>query len=121
MFDFMTGSEASDYRAVSAGWRSVARAKALSIDGGHEGDVVGENLLMHGILPFIPPKANRCELISRDCRRCTRRTHMWAFQAVLLLPSTKKTAISFANFSKLATICRWLPHFVNAARLDTNF
>ena len=47
----------------------VTKPKALLADKGYDGDAVRENLLMHGILPIIPPKANRREPIPCDFRR----------------------------------------------------
>ena len=47
----------------------VNKPKALLADKGYDGDAVRANLLMRGILPIIPPKANRREPIVCDFRR----------------------------------------------------
>lgn len=38
-------------------------------DKGHDGDALRETLLMHGILPIIPPRANRRAPEPPDDRR----------------------------------------------------
>ncbi len=37
----------------------LPRPKALLADKGYDGDSFRENLLLHGILPIIPPRSNR--------------------------------------------------------------
>ena len=37
----------------------IAQPKMMLADKGYDGDEVRSSLLMHGILPVIPPKANR--------------------------------------------------------------
>ena len=60
----------SDYRAVPALLdMPVAKPKALLADKGYDGDAVREDLLWRGILPIIPPKANRREPPACDFRR----------------------------------------------------
>ena len=44
----------------------VNKPNALLADKGYDGDAVRENLLIRGILPIIPPKANRREPIACD-------------------------------------------------------
>nr|WP_246725554.1 transposase [Beijerinckia sp. L45] len=56
----VTGGEASDYTAVPQLLAlPVGRPKAMLADKGYDGDDVRAALLMNGILPIIPPKANR--------------------------------------------------------------
>ncbi len=97
----------------------VAKPKALLADKGYDGDAVRENLLMQGILPIIPPKANRREPIPCDFRRYRDRNriermfgHLKQFRRIAT--RYDKTALSFASFLNLAAIRKWLPHFVNA-------
>jgi transposase len=97
----------------------VAKPKALLADKGYDGDAVRENLLMHDILPIIPPRANRREPIPCDFRRYKDRNriermfgHLKQFRRVAT--RYDKTALSFASFLNLAAIRRWLPRFVNA-------
>jgi len=44
----------------------IAQPKMMLADKGYDGDEVRSSLLMHGILPVIPPKANRKQAISCD-------------------------------------------------------
>ena len=56
----LTGGEVSDYRAVPQLLDlSVQPPKALLADKGYDSDAVRERLLLHNILPVIPPKT--CE------------------------------------------------------------
>lgn len=113
--------EASDYGAVDALMAiPVTKPKALLADKGYDGDTVRENLLMQGILPIIPPKANRREPIPCDFRRYRDRNriermfgHLKQFRRIAT--RYDKTALSFTSFLNLAAIRKWLPNFVNAA------
>ena len=98
----------------------VTKPKALLADKGYDGDAVRENLLMHGILPIIPPKANRREPIPCDFRRYRDRNRIERMFGQLkqfrrVATRYDKTALSFASFLNLAAIRKWLPNFVNAA------
>jgi transposase len=98
----------------------VAKPKALLADKGYDGDAVRENLLMQGILPIIPPKANRREPIPCDFRRYRDRNRIERMFGQLkqfrrIATRYDKTALSFASFLNLAAIRKWLPNFVNAA------
>jgi IS5 family transposase len=56
----------SDYRAGPALLdMPVAKPKALLADKGYDGDAAREDMLWRGILPIIPPKANRRDLETR--------------------------------------------------------
>jgi transposase len=98
----------------------VTKPKALLADKGYDGNAVRENLLMCGILPIIPPKANRRELTPcyfrryRDRNRIERMFgHLKQFRRIAT--RYDKTALSFASFLNLAAIRKWLPNFVSAA------
>jgi transposase len=98
----------------------VTKPKALLADKGYDGDTVRENLLMRGILPIIPPKANRRGPIPCDFRRYRDRNriermfgHLKQFRRIAT--RYDKTALSFTSFLNLAAIRKWLPNFVNAA------
>lgn len=97
----------------------VPKPKALLADKGYDGDTVRENLLLQGILPIIPPKSNRREIIPCDFRRYRDRNRierMFGFLKQFRRIATRyeKTSLSFASFLNLAAIRMWLPHFVNA-------
>ncbi|WP_245653474.1 transposase [Sphingomonas pituitosa] len=73
----LTGGEASDYGAVDHLMAlPVSKPKALLANKGYDGDAVRANLLMRGILPIIPPKANWREPIAYDFRRYRHRTRI---------------------------------------------
>ena len=96
----------------------VAKPKALLADKGYDGDAVRASLLMRGILPIIPPKANRREPIACDFRRYRDRNRIERMFGYLkhqrrIATRYDKTALSFASFLNLAAIRRWIPNFVN--------
>ena len=65
----LTGGEASDYKAVDELIAlPVARPRLMLADKGYDSDDVRTSLLLKGILPVIPPKANRKEAIACDYR-----------------------------------------------------
>lgn len=118
----LTGGEASDYGAVDALMAiPVTKPKALLADKGYDGDTVRENLLIQGILPIIPPKANRREPIPCDFRRYRDRHriermfgHLKQFRRIAT--RYDKTVLSFVSFLNLAAIRKWLHNFVNVAQ-----
>src|SRR3546814_2420602 len=62
----LTGGEASDYTAAEPLMAiPVATPKALLADKGYDGDRFRASLLVRGILPIIPPRANRKAQIGR--------------------------------------------------------
>ena len=61
----------------------VVKPKALLADKGYDGDAVREDLLLRGILPIIPPKANRREPPACDFRRYRDRNHVAGRTVVL--------------------------------------
>lgn len=98
----------------------VAKPKVLLADKGYDGDAVRVNLLAHGILPIIPPKANRREHIPCDFRRYRDRYRIKRMFGHLkhqrcIATRYDKIALSFATFLNLAAIRKWLPNFVHAA------
>jgi transposase len=111
----------SDYRAVPALLDiPVAKPKALLADKGYDGDAVREDLLWRGILPIIPPKANRREAIACDFRRYRDRNHVERLfnrlkQSRRIATRYDKTATSYLGFLCLAAAKLWLKHYVNMA------
>jgi transposase len=76
-------------------------------DKGYHGDDVRSSLLMHGILPVIPPKANRKEPIARDFKACKDRNRIERMfnplkQFRRIATRYDKTALSFTGFLCLA-------------------
>ena len=47
----------------------LAKPRLLLADKGYDGDAVREGLLIHGILPVIPPRSNRSRPITCDDRQ----------------------------------------------------
>jgi transposase len=87
-------------------------------DKGYDGDDVRSSLLMKGILPVIPPKANRKEPIACDFqayrdRNCIERMFNRLKQSRRIATRYDKTAISFRAFLSLAAVRIWLPSIVN--------
>nr|WP_298822851.1 transposase [uncultured Roseibium sp.] len=65
----LTGGEASDYSTVPALLNMPCRKPRLFLaDKGYDGDAVRQSMLLAGICPIIPPKANRKEQIACDFR-----------------------------------------------------
>lgn len=89
----------------------VNKPKALLADRGYDGDAVREALLIRGILPVIPPKANRKIAIPCDFSRYRDRNRIKHMRRI----GTRydKTALSFESFLNIAAIRRWLKDFVN--------
>jgi hypothetical protein len=67
----------SDYRTVPVLLDvPVAKPKALLDDRGYDGGAIREDPLWRGILPIIPPKANRRQPPSCDFRRYRDSNHV---------------------------------------------
>ena len=98
----------SDYRAVPALLNMpVAKPKALLADKGYDGDAVREDLLWRGILPIIPPKANRRDPAACDFWRYRDRNQVERLfnrlkQSRRIATRYDKTASSFLGFLSLA-------------------
>lgn len=96
----------------------LARPRLLLADKGYDGDAVREGLLVHGILPVIPPRANRAQPIACDYRRYKDRNRIERMfnrlkQFRRIATRYDKTASSFLAFLNLAAAKLWLPTFVN--------
>ena len=109
----------SDYRAVPALLDiPVTAPKAMLADKGYDGDSVRETLLLRGILPIIPPKANRRDPAPCDFSRYRDRNHVERLfnrlkQSRRIATRYDKTAASFLGFLCLAAAKLWLTHYVN--------
>ena len=87
-------------------------------DKGYDGNDVRSSILLKGILPVIPPKANRKTPIACDFRAYRDRNRIERMFNHLKQPrriATRydKTALSFLSFLNLAASRLWLKHFVN--------
>jgi transposase len=96
----------------------VKAPKAMLADKGYDSDAVRETLLLHNILPVIPPKSNRREPASCDYRRYRDRNQVERLfnrlkQFRRIATRYDKTASSFLGFLCLAAVKVWLPHYVN--------
>jgi transposase len=94
------------------------KPKMMLADKGYDGDEVRTALLMKGILPVIPPKANRKEQIACDFRAYKDRNRIERMfnrlkQARRIATRYDKTAISFLGFLNIAASRLWLKHYVN--------
>jgi len=89
-------------------------------DKGYDSDDVRASLLLKGILPIIPPKANRKEAIACDFRSYKDRNRVERMfnklkQFRRIATRYDKTAVSFLGFLALAAAQLWMPTFVNTA------
>jgi transposase len=96
----------------------VPKPKALLADKGYDGDSVRESLLIHNILPVIPPKSNRRDPAPCDFRRYKDRNRIERMFGVMkhqrrIATRYDKTALSFASFLNLAAARLWLKSYVN--------
>lgn len=96
----------------------VAIPRMLLADKGYDGDAVRENLLFHGVLPVIPPRANRSQPIACNFQRYKDRNRIERMfnrlkQFRRIATRYDKTAKSFLAFLHLAAAKLWLPTFVN--------
>ena len=111
----------SDYRAVPALLDiPVTAPKAMLADKGYDGDSVRETLLLRGILPIIPPKADRRDPAPCDFSRYRDRNHVERLfnrlkQSRRIATRYDKTAASFLGFLCLAAAKLRLTHYVNRA------
>jgi len=115
----LTGGETSDYLAVPELLdMPVAKPQAMLADKGYDGGEVRSSLLMHGILPVIPPKSNRTGPIACDFERYKDRNRIERMfnrlkQFRRIAMRYDKTAKSYLGFLCLAAAKMWLRHFVN--------
>ena len=96
----------------------VAKPRLMLADKGYDSDDVRTRLLLKGILPVIPPKANRKEPIACDFTAYKDRNRIERMfnrlkQFRRIATRFDKTAKSFAAFLALAAVRIWMPHFVN--------
>jgi len=87
-------------------------------DKGYDSDDVRSSLLLNGILPVIPPKANRKEPIACDFRAYKDRNRVERMfnklkQFRRITTRYDKTAVSFLGFLALAAAKLWIPTYVN--------
>jgi transposase len=96
----------------------VHNPRALLADKGYDGDDVRDSLLLKGILPVIPPKANRrnpadCDYRQYRDRNRIERMFNKIYQFRRIATRYDKTARSFLSFLAIAAVKLWLPTFVN--------
>jgi transposase len=89
-------------------------------DKGFDGDDVRSALLLQGISPVIPPKANRvdppaCDFKAYKDRNRIERMFSRLKQFRRIATRYDKTRLSYAGFLALAAAYIWLPTFVNTA------
>ena len=89
-------------------------------DKGYDGDEVRTALLLRGILPVIPSKANRKKPVACDFRAYKDRNRIERMfnrlkQARRIATRYDKTACSFIAFLNIAAARLWLTDFVNRA------
>jgi transposase len=94
----------------------VGKPRLFLADKGYDADAVREELLMHGILPVIPPKANRkdpssCNFSAYKDRNRIERMFNRLKQFRRVATRYDKTRISFEAFLSLAAAKIWLSHF----------
>jgi len=117
----LSGGEASDHTAAEPLMDlPLPRPNALLADKGYDSDRFRESLLMHGILPIIPPKANRKVPEHPDYRRYRDRNRVERMfnklkQSRRIATRYDKTALSFESFLNLASARLWIKSFVNRA------
>lgn len=92
----------------------VQKPRMLLADKGYDGDAVRQNLLIRGIMPVIPPRANRVEPIHCDFTRYKDRNRIDRMfnklkQFRRIATRYEKTAMSFLGFLNLAAAKLWLP------------
>uniref|UniRef100_UPI003709B17C transposase n=1 Tax=Rhizobium ruizarguesonis TaxID=2081791 RepID=UPI003709B17C len=91
----------------------VGKPRLFLADKGYDGDVIREELLIHGIKPVIPPKANRKNPPSCDFKAYKDRNRIERMFNRLKQFRRIATQRSFEAFLALAAAKIWLPHFVN--------
>lgn len=96
----------------------VGKPRLLLADKGYDGDAVRQDLLLSGIAPVIPPKANRknppqCDFRAYKDRNRIERMFNRLKQFRRIATRFDKTAKSFAAFLALAAARIWMPNFVN--------
>jgi transposase len=100
----------------------VSKPQKKLADKGFDSNNVRAALLTAGIVPVIPPKANRksppeCDFNAYKDRNRIERMFNRLKQFRRIATRYDKTASSYAGFLKLAAACIWLIPFVNATQL----
>jgi transposase len=98
----------------------VGKPKLFLADKGYDSDAIREELLIHGILPVIPPKANRkdppsCDFKAYKDRNRIERMFNRLKQFRRIATRFEKTKLSLAAFLAIAAVRMWLPSFVSQA------
>ncbi|MFK0166235.1 IS5 family transposase [Rhizobium sp. NPDC090279] len=115
----LTGGEALDYSAVPDRLAiPVGKPRLFLADKGYDGNFLREELLIHGIRPVIPPKANWKRPPAYDLRAykdLNRIERMFNRLKQFRRVATRydKTRKSFSAFLAMAAAKIWLPSFVN--------
>ena len=96
----------------------VKKPKMMLAAKGYDGDEVRTALLMRGVLPVIPPRANRKEQIACDFAAYKDRNRIERMfnrlkQARRIATRYDKTAVSFLGFLNIAASRLWVKHYVN--------
>jgi len=96
----------------------VKKPRLMLGDKGYDSDEVRCGLLMKGIRPVIPPRANRKQALSYDFNAYKDRNRIERMfnqlkQARRIATRYDKTAMSFLSFLNIAASRLWLKHFVN--------
>ncbi len=96
----------------------VANPKRMLADKGYDGDDVRSSLLIKGILPVIPPRANRkdpaaCDFHAYKDRNCIERMFNKLKQSRRIATRYDKTALSFLSFLNIAASRIWVKDYVN--------
>ena len=98
----------------------VEKPKKMLADKGFDSDDIRAQLLLRGILPVIPPKANRidpptCDFKSYHERNRIERIFNQIKQFKRIATRNDNTTLSYASFLNLAAAMLWIGSFVNAA------
>ncbi|MCW3477722.1 IS5 family transposase [Rhodovastum sp. RN2-1] len=115
----LTGGEVSDYQAANDLLElPVVPPKAMLADKGYDSDDVRCALLLKGILPVIPPRANGKQAIDYNFQAYHDRNRVERMfnrikQLRRITARYDKTALSFLYFLNIAAARLWLPSFVN--------
>ena len=96
----------------------VANPKLMLADKGYDGDDVRSSLLIKGILPVIPPRANRknpaaCDFRAYKDRNRIERMFNRLKQSRRIATRYDKTALSFLGFLNIAASRIWVTDYVN--------
>lgn len=96
----------------------VAKPRLMLADKGYDGGEVRQSLLMRGVMPVIPPKANRRAPAACDFRQYRDRNRIERMfnrlkQARRIATRYDKTAASFMALLCLSASRIWLKDYVN--------